>query len=146
MLGVEDLPHYKTKFDVIFCLGVLYHRRDPITTLKNLYASLKRGGDLILDTFMIDGEDEIALSVNRYSKMPNVFFIPTVKTLQNWLERASFVDIEVLYRIKTTTEEQRRTDWILGESLEDFLDIDDDTKTIEGYPAPKRVYIKARRY
>ncbi|KQI56524.1 tRNA methyltransferase, partial [Campylobacter jejuni CVM 41905] len=34
LLGVEDLPRYGLKFDVIFCLGVIYHRSDPIKMLK----------------------------------------------------------------------------------------------------------------
>jgi len=50
-----------------------------------------------------------------------------------------------LAKNKTTLEEQRKTEWILGESLDDFLDKADINKTVEGYPSPRRVYIKARR-
>ncbi|HBY85223.1 MAG TPA: tRNA 5-methoxyuridine(34)/uridine 5-oxyacetic acid(34) synthase CmoB, partial [Colwellia sp.] len=35
-------------------------------------------------------------------------------------------------------DEQRKTEWIDTESLQDFLDPNDSSKTIEGYPAPKR--------
>ena len=144
MLGVEHLPFYKTKFEVIFCLGVLYHRSDPITTLKELYKGLVSGGELIIDTFMIDGEEEMALiPKDRYSKIPNIYFIPTVNAFKNWLNRAKFRNIEVLEIVPTQTNEQRSTEWILGESLNDFLDPNNPNKTVEGYPAPKRVYIKA---
>ncbi len=144
MLGVEHLPFYKTKFEVIFCLGVLYHRSDPIATLKELYKGLVNGGELIIDTFMIDGEGEMALiPKDRYSKIPNIYFIPTVNAFKNWLNRAKFKDIEVLEIVPTQLNEQRSTEWILGESLNDFLDKDNPNLTIEGYPAPKRVYIKA---
>ena len=44
-----------------------------------------------------------------------------------------------------TSEEQRKTEWSFDQSLEDFLDENDKTKTVEGYPAPKRVYVKARK-
>jgi len=146
LLGVEHLSEYGEKFDTIFCLGVLYHRSDPISTLKSLYQGLNKNGELFLDTFMIDGADEIALCPkNTYSKISNIYFIPTYKTLENWCKRAGFSNVELLHIKKTDFEEQRKTEWILGESLEDFLDPDDSSRTIEGYPAPKRVYVKVKR-
>lgn len=145
-LGIEHIEFYKTKFNIIFCLGVLYHRSDPISSLKSLYRGLQKGGELILDTFMIDGEDEVALTPkDRYSKIPNIYFIPTVNALKNWLNRAKFVDIEVLEITKTNSKEQRRTEWVYSESLNEFLNPENPELTVEGYPAPKRVYIKARR-
>lgn len=41
----------------------------------------------------------------------------------------------------TTTEEQRRTEWMITESLADFLDPNDHSKTVEGYPALRAVLI-----
>ncbi|MDD3344265.1 MAG: tRNA 5-methoxyuridine(34)/uridine 5-oxyacetic acid(34) synthase CmoB [Sulfurospirillaceae bacterium] len=146
LLGVEHLPYYEHKFDTLFCLGVLYHRTDPITTLKALYSALNPDGELILDTFMIDGDDAVALCPHKtYSKIPNVYFIPTISALYNWLERAKFKEIQILEIKKTDLEEQRKTDWIYGESLNNFLDPNNSELTIEGYPAPKRIYIKAKR-
>lgn len=146
MLGVEHLEFYNHKFDFIFMLGVLYHRPDPVGTLKSLARGLNSKGEILIDTFMIDGEDEICLTPNkRYSKIPNIYFIPTIPALKNWLERAGFENIEVLATTVTTSEEQRKTEWSFDQSLEDFLDPNDNTKTVEGYPAPKRVYIKARK-
>ena len=146
MLGVEHLPLYAHKFDTLFCLGVLYHRSDPIQTLKALYQGLNIDGELILDTFMIDGDTPVALCPSKtYSKIPNVYFVPTIPALINWLERAKFRDIEVLETKKTDANEQRKTEWIYGESLEQFLDPNNPELTIEGFPAPKRVYIKAKR-
>ena len=146
LLGVEHVEFYEHKFDLLFCLGVLYHRSDPVMMLKSLYRGLNSGGELILDTFMIDGDDEICLTPrNRYSKIPNIYFIPTVNALKNWCIRAGFESVEVLEIKKTALLEQRKTDWIDSQSLNDFLDPEDDTLTIEGYPAPKRVYIKATK-
>ncbi len=146
MLGVEHVGMYEHKFDTLFCLGVLYHRSDPISTLKSLYQGLNSGGELILDTFIIDGEDDIALTpLERYSKIPNIYFIPTVNALKNWCYRAGFKSIELL-EIKTTDlKEQRKTQWIDSQSLEDFLDPNDSNLTVEGYPAPKRAYIRAKK-
>ncbi len=146
MLGVEHLEFYNHKFDFIFMLGVLYHRPDPIGTLKSLARGLNSKGEILIDTFMIDGEDEMCLTPNkRYSKIPNIYFIPTIPALKNWLERAGFENIEVLATTVTTIDEQRKTEWSFDQSLEDFLDPNDSSKTVEGYPAPKRVYMKARK-
>jgi tRNA (mo5U34)-methyltransferase len=146
MLGVEHLEYYNHKFDFIFMLGVLYHRPDPVGTLKSLARGLNSKGEILIDTFMIDGDEELCLTPNkRYSKIPNIYFIPTIPALKNWLERAGFEDIEVIATTVTTSEEQRKTPWSFDQSLEDFLDENDKTKTVEGYPAPKRVYVKARK-
>ena len=144
LLGVEHVEFYEHKFDTLFCSGVLYHRSDPVAMLKSLFKGLNKGGELILDTFMIDGEEEICLTPkDRYSKIPNIYFVPTVPALINWCHRAGFTSVEVLETMKTEPNEQRKTEWIDTQSLEDFLDPNDSEKTVEGYPAPKRVYIKA---
>jgi tRNA (mo5U34)-methyltransferase len=144
LLGVEHVEFYEHKFDTLFCLGVLYHRSDPVAMLKSLFKGLNKGGELILDTFMIDGEEEICLTPkDRYSKIPNIYFVPTVNSLKNWCYRAGFESVELLETMKTESNEQRNTQWVGTQSLEDFLDPNDSTKTVEGYPAPKRVYIKA---
>ena len=143
LLGVEHIPLYNKKFDTIFCMGVLYHRPDPITMLKELKQGLNPNSEVILDTLIIEGEEEIALSPIRYQKMKNVYFIPTLKTLYNWIEKAKFKEIEFLGKKYTKTDEQRKTEWIDGESLNNFLN-KDETKTIEGHPPPLRVYLKLK--
>ena len=146
LLGVEHLAFYEEPFDTLFCLGVLYHRSDPVATLKSLKKGLKKGGELFLDTFMIEGEDEVCLTpAERYSKIPNIYFIPTIPALKNWCHRAGFENVEVLAVKKTDATEQRKTEWITTQSLEDFLDPEDPDRTVEGYPAPRRVYIRATR-
>lgn len=146
LLGVEHLPFYEEKFDVIFCLGVLYHRSDPVAMIKSLAQGLAEGGEIYLDTFIIDGEEPYALCPGEsYSKITNVYFVPTLKALENWCARAGFSSFEVLGTVLTTSDEQRKTDWIESHSLEDFLDPADSTKTVEGYPAPKRGYIRIKR-
>lgn len=146
LLGVEHLPFYEFKFDTLFCLGVLYHRSDPISTLKALAKGLKEDGELFLDTFMIDGDEPFCLTPEKtYSKIPNIYFIPTIKALENWGNRAGFSKMELLATTTTNLNEQRKTKWIIGESLNDFLDKEDFNKTVEGYPAPKRAYVKFLR-
>ncbi|HEF5329593.1 TPA: tRNA 5-methoxyuridine(34)/uridine 5-oxyacetic acid(34) synthase CmoB [Campylobacter jejuni] len=145
LLGVEDLPSYGLKFDVIFCLGVIYHRSDPIKMLKDLKAGLNKNGVVFLDTMYIEDEREIALVPNKtYSKIPNIYFVPSISALKNWCERAGFKEFEVLATKKTDENEQRKTEWIDSFSLENFLDPKDKNLTIEGYETPKRVYIRIK--
>lgn len=145
LLGIEDLPFYPQKFDVLLCLGVLYHRKDPLNSIKIIFDSLQNGGEAIFDSLIIDGEDEIALCPKgRYAKMPNVYFIPTLNTFKNWLSKCGFKEITHIATLKTGIDEQRKTQWSNAESLEDFLD-SIQNHTIEGYPAPKRAYLKARK-
>ncbi|MDO4674842.1 tRNA 5-methoxyuridine(34)/uridine 5-oxyacetic acid(34) synthase CmoB [Campylobacter sp.] len=142
-LGVEDLPGFALKFDVIFCLGVIYHRSDPVKTLKNLKAGLRRGGSVFLDTMYIEDEREIALVPKKtYSKIPNIHFIPSIPALKNWCERAGFKKFELLATKKTDKNEQRKTAWIDSYSLENFLKPNDENLTCEGYESPKRVYVR----
>ncbi|ECP9543739.1 TPA: tRNA 5-methoxyuridine(34)/uridine 5-oxyacetic acid(34) synthase CmoB [Campylobacter jejuni] len=145
LLGVEDLPSYGLKFDVIFCLGVIYHRSDPIKMVKDLKAGLNKNGVVFLDTMYIEDEREIALVPNKtYSKIPNIYFVPSISALKNWCERAGFKEFEVLATKKTDENEQRKTEWIDSFSLENFLDPKDKNLTIEGYEAPKRIYIRIK--
>ena len=77
--------------------------------------------------------------------MPNVYFIPTLKTFINWLESCGFREITHIATLKTGIDEQKKTPWSNAQSLEDFLNADQ-SKTIEGYPAPQRAYLKAKKY
>ncbi|MBK2001140.1 tRNA 5-methoxyuridine(34)/uridine 5-oxyacetic acid(34) synthase CmoB [Campylobacter sp. 2018MI35] len=145
LLGVEDLPNYPLKFDMIFCLGVIYHRSDPIKMLKELKSGLNKNGVVFLDTMYIEDEREIALVPNKtYSKIPNIYFIPSISALKNWCERAGFKDFQILSTKKTDENEQRKTEWIDSYSLNNFLDPNNKNLTVEGYEAPKRVYVKIK--
>lgn len=145
LLGIEDVASYEKKFDLILCLGVLYHRSDPIGALKNLYTALNQNGELIIDSLVLEGDDELCLCPKEsYAKMKNVYFLPTISSLINWLEWANFKDVKLIATLPTTPEEQRKTAWIDGESLESFVDFKSG-KTTEGYPLPIRAYLKAKK-
>ena len=143
-IGIQDMPENLQLFDTVFSMGVLYHRRSPFDHLFQLKSFLKPGGELVLETLIIDGTDKEALVPNdRYAKMRNVWFLPSTATLQSWLERAGFKEIQLLDISKTTIEEQRRTEWMTYESLSDFLKPGNPNLTIEGYPAPLRAMFSA---
>lgn len=82
---------------------------------------------------------------DRYAQMRNVYFIPSAAALKQWLEKCGFIDVRIVDTCVTTSEEQRRTEWMTTESLADFLDPHDSSKTLEGYPAPLRAVIVATK-
>ncbi|NOX64880.1 MAG: tRNA 5-methoxyuridine(34)/uridine 5-oxyacetic acid(34) synthase CmoB [Chlorobi bacterium] len=126
-------------FDTVFSMGVLYHRRSPFDHLIELRDSLQSGGELILETLVIDGKaGEVLVPDKRYAKMRNIWFIPSTLTLELWLKRIGFKNIRLIDITKTTFNEQRKTEWMTFESLSDFLDPQNPDLTVEGYPAPKR--------
>jgi tRNA (mo5U34)-methyltransferase len=141
--GYEKILGHLQRMDVVLAMGVLYHQRSPLHFLIDLKSFLKKGGTLFLETLIIDSPDDVALfPVDRYAKMRNVYFFPSLSCLKNLCTRAGWTWDAVVDVSVTTSEEQRRTPWIKTESLADFLDPNDPTKTVEGYPAPMRALIK----
>lgn len=144
-LGIEQMPALQA-FDTVFSMGVLYHRRSPLDHLWQLKDQLVSEGELVLETLVVEGdENTVLVPGDRYAQMRNVYFIPSAAALKMWLEKCGFVDVRIVDMNVTSTEEQRRTDWMITESLADFLDPNNRTKTVEGYPAPLRAVIIARK-
>jgi len=142
----EDLPAKLEGFDSVFSMGVFYHRRSPIDHLLELKDCLVSGGELVLETLVIEGDaQQVLVPEDRYAQMRNVWFLPSVATLSLWLRRAGFTDIRCVDVSTTSTDEQRSTDWMRYQSLVDFLDPDDPSLTVEGLPAPKRAVMIARK-
>lgn len=145
-LALESLPPDLAAFDTVISMGVLYHRRSPIDHLVELRNCLVPGGELVLETLVIDGAEGLTLMPeDRYARMRNVWFIPSCSTLESWLRRCGFVDIRLVDVTVTSTGEQRVTAWSGDASLRDFLDPRDPDRTVEGYPSPKRAIYLARR-
>ncbi|MGZ4996410.1 MAG: tRNA 5-methoxyuridine(34)/uridine 5-oxyacetic acid(34) synthase CmoB [Methylobacter sp.] len=143
-MGIEEMPYGLKAFDTVFSMGVLYHRRSPIDHLMELRDCLKPGGELVLETLIIDGGlGQVLLPEDRYARMRNVWFLPSCDTLVSWLKRCGFRNIRVVDVTVTGIEEQRTTEWMTFNSLKDFLDADNPQLTCEGLPAPKRAVVLA---
>ncbi len=142
--GIEKLSRPLKIFDTVFSMGVLYHRRSPLDHLMELKDCLKAGGELVLETLIIDGKlGDTLLPEDRYAQMRNVWFLPSCDTLKSWLNRCGFENIRLIDVTKTSTDEQRTTEWMTFYSLKDFLQSDNTELTCEGYPAPKRAIFLA---
>ncbi|CAG37820.1 tRNA 5-methoxyuridine(34)/uridine 5-oxyacetic acid(34) synthase CmoB [Desulfotalea psychrophila] len=146
LLGVEHLPLFTESFDVVFLMGIIYHRSAPIETLRAVLDSLKPGGTLILETQGIPGEQPYALFPDKtYAKVPGTYFVPSASCLINWMHKAGFIDVDLFCDHPMSPEEQRQTEWMEFESYKDFLDPENPELTLEGYPAPHRFFVKATK-
>jgi tRNA (mo5U34)-methyltransferase len=144
-LGIEQVPPKLQAFDTVFSMGVLYHRRSPMDHLLELKDCLRPGGQLVLETLVIEGgPGDTLVPQSRYARMGNVWFLPSCATLLGWLLKLGFVDPQLIDVTVTTTDEQRSTEWMKFHSLANFLDPKDSSKTIEGYPAPRRAIVTAQ--
>ena len=145
-LGLEDIPPNLTCFDSVFSMGVLYHRRSPLDHLLELKGCLRSGGELILETLIVEGDQEtVFMPQGRYAKMRNVWFLPSLAAMILWLQRCGFKDVACVDTNRTSIKEQRRTEWMCFESLADYLDPQDQQKTLEGHPAPIRAVFVATK-
>lgn len=141
---LEELPQNLEAFDVVFSMGVLYHRRSPIDHLLDLKGALIKGGELILETLVIEGNaQQVLVPEDRYAQMRNVWFIPSVTAMELWLQRAGFREIECIDVSRTSVQEQRSTEWMPFQSLPDFLNPENPDLTIENLPAPTRAIFRA---
>ncbi|WP_347988468.1 tRNA 5-methoxyuridine(34)/uridine 5-oxyacetic acid(34) synthase CmoB [Methylomonas sp. AM2-LC] len=138
-IGIDDMPNNLQLFDTVFSMGVLYHRRSPIDHLLELKNCLRSGGELVLETLVIEGGAEhILVPEQRYAQMRNVWFLPSCDALLVWLKRCGFKNIKLVDVTKTSIDEQRSTEWMQFHSLRNFLDHEDQNFTCEGLPAPVR--------
>jgi tRNA (mo5U34)-methyltransferase len=143
LLGVEHLSLFPDCFDVLFLMGIIYHRASPIDVLRDCYQALRPGGTLMLESQAIPGDAPIALFPDKtYAKVPGTYFVPTGHCLRLWMEKAGFDQVELFCQHPMSEEEQRATEWMTFESYRNFIDPQDPTLTMEGYPAPLRVFLR----
>lgn len=144
LLGVEHISLFKQSFDVVFLLGILYHRTSPVEVLREIRTALKPGGVLLVESQGIPGKEAWALfPAQRYGKVPGTYFVPTEACLANWLLRAGYTGVRIFLSHPMSSQEQRRTPWMTFESYEDFIDKNNSSVTVEGYPAPIRIFARA---
>ena len=141
-LRIEDLEPAEP-YDVVLSMGVVYHRRDPAGHVRDLVRHAHRDAVLVMESLVVDAGP--LRPRDRYARMRNVYVVPDVAMLRSWLADAGFANSRVVDVTATTAAEQRPTSWMPYESLTHALDPADPTRTVEGYPAPKRAVIIAAR-
>ena len=145
-IPLEEMPRPLPHFDTVFSMGVIYHRSSPIDHLLQLKDCLSDGGELVLETIVVDGPAGYTLMPrDRYARMSNVWFIPSVPSVSQWLERCGFINVRVVDESTTGPTEQRPTEWMPFKSLDSALMADDPSQTVEGHPSPKRAIVLANK-
>lgn len=146
-LRAEELPPGRPGFDTVFSMGVLYHQRDPVQHLRLIRKLLRKGGTLVLETLVLprSREDDVLIPEGRYARMRNVWSVPGTGRLTSWVREAGYRQLRIADVSTTTTEEQRSTEWMHFESLQQALAATDPCRTIEGHPAPVRAVVVATR-
>lgn len=141
-LTLDDFADLNPVFDTTFSMGVLYHRRDPHGHLSALLDTLRPGGELVLETLILPGDGRDVIEPDgRYARMRNVWHLPTIATLTDWLDAVGFVNVRLADISATGCDEQRATHWMKFESLQEALDAQDPGRTVEGLPAPTRAIL-----
>jgi|TARA_Y100000310_G_scaffold288469_1_gene314099 tRNA (mo5U34)-methyltransferase len=142
----EQLPRNFSLFDSVYSMGVLHHSRSPLKHLELLRNCLKPGGELVLESLVVEGDSSTTLvPEDRYARMRNVWFIPSTPALERWLTRVGFTEVRTVAVSQTGTDEQRATRWMDFQSLADSLQPGNPDVTVEGLPAPRRAILVAHR-
>lgn len=77
------------KFDYVYCSGVIYHVTDPMLLLRILFAYLKPGGDVFIETKGTTGEGSLCSYSGTLEKGWN-WYAPNETALGRWLVDAGF--------------------------------------------------------
>jgi len=133
-------------FDTVFSMGVLYHRREPSHHLEELQRALRPNGELVLETLVVPGDGiECLIPEGRYANMRNIYKLPTVSRLEQWVAGAGFDAVRTVSVEQTSRSEQRSTAWMTSHSLNEALDKESSLLTIEGHPRPVRAVVLATK-
>lgn len=143
LMGYKSLDYFESSFDLVLCLGILYHHPQPIEILKLIKQSLKPQGKIIIDSQGIDREDSFSLIPEKtYTGKKGFWFLPSPQALINWVKRAGFTKVEIIKKTTIQKEEQQKTIHSPFDSLREGMK---GKKTIEGYPSPIRIYLVAEK-
>ena len=131
--SAEEFTQQKVDFELLLSMGVLYHAKNPLNHINVLKNLLKKNGFLLIETLTSLNKKDICIQKGKkYAGMKNVNKIFTKNNLINILNSSGFKNIECVDESITDSSEQRKTKWMKGKSLKDFMS--KDGNTIEGYP------------
>ena len=84
-----DKPEWAGRFDYAYCSGVIYHVTDPMLLLRILFAYLKPGGEVFIETKGAAGEGSVCSYSGTLEKGWN-WYAPNETALGRWLVDAGF--------------------------------------------------------
>lgn len=84
-----DKQEWREQFDYAYCSGVIYHVTDPLLLLRILFAYLKPGGDVFIETKGAGGEGSLCSYSGTLEKGWN-WYAPNEIALGRWMVDAGF--------------------------------------------------------
>jgi 2-polyprenyl-3-methyl-5-hydroxy-6-metoxy-1,4-benzoquinol methylase len=84
-----DNRDWAGRFDYAYCSGVIYHVTDPLLLARILFAYLRPGGELFLETKAVSGEGSLCGYSGTMEKGWN-WYAPNETALGRWLVDAGF--------------------------------------------------------
>jgi 2-polyprenyl-3-methyl-5-hydroxy-6-metoxy-1,4-benzoquinol methylase len=85
----RDDREWAGMFDYAYCSGVVYHVTDPLLLLRILFAYLRPGGDVLIETKAVTGEGSLCSYSGTLEKGWN-WYAPNETALGRWLVDAGF--------------------------------------------------------
>ncbi len=146
LLGYQYARLLPIQFDMVLCMGIVYHQKNPFEVIDCARDALKPGGVLVLESMTYPSDESVSfIPPGRYAKARNVYQVPSASAMVSMCMNSGFQDAQILLERPSSLEEQRRTEYAPYESWSDFLDPLDNSKTIEGYPVPRRAVVIAKK-
>jgi SAM-dependent methyltransferase len=104
-------------FNRVFMFGVLYHLRNPIQALQNVYNCMAPGSTIHVETAILDNVTSAYTGKqadpngcyaeffpgSEFGKNPNNWWVPTLKCVGAWLLAAGFHNVELWKLTDTPT-------------------------------------------
>jgi SAM-dependent methyltransferase len=88
-------------FDLVWCLGVLYHNAEQLRLLRRLYELTAEGGLVVIESAttrnrILAGRNVVELHwPETYRSVPTITHLPTRRAIASWLEMVGFTDVRV---------------------------------------------------
>ena len=126
--------------DIVFCMGVIYHQKNPMDVLEKLLGALRPGGRIILETMGLDIGENCLVPSGRYAGSSGIWFVPGPGAVANWCKRTGLKC--TLADVWDARDEQQKTQFAELPLTTDFYHGE---KTSEGYPLPLRYLFHVER-
>jgi 2-polyprenyl-3-methyl-5-hydroxy-6-metoxy-1,4-benzoquinol methylase len=88
-------------FDIVWCLGVLYHNVEQLRLLRRLYELTAEGGIVVVESAttrnrVLAGRNALELHwPETYRGVPTITHLPTRRAIASWLEMVGFADVRI---------------------------------------------------
>ncbi len=89
------------RFDLVWCLGVLYHNAEQLRLLRRLYELTAESGLVVVESSttrsrILAGRNAVELHwPETYRNVPTITHLPSRRAIASWLEMVGFTDVRI---------------------------------------------------